>query len=173
MYSSDIGAGGGRSSLEAWCTTALDIEECLGGAVDSDVHIFLLLMKWCLVTLDRGILDHVLGSLGLPCWFRRMYFKYHARISLADGLGESSTRDGGILQGCSVSRMVCSFLALYVLWCRYLDRNQLSCHDAAMPNPAQRSAAQTKPRPPHPTPHHFIPHTRTRTRTHTSPAACY
>ena len=40
MYSSDIGAGGGRSSVEAWCTTALDIEECLGGAVDSDVHIF-------------------------------------------------------------------------------------------------------------------------------------
>ena len=40
MYS----AGGGRSSLDAWFTTALDIEECLSGGVDSDVRIFLLLM---------------------------------------------------------------------------------------------------------------------------------
>ena len=32
--------GGGRSSVEAWYSTALDIEESLSGALDSDVHIF-------------------------------------------------------------------------------------------------------------------------------------
>ena len=33
-------AGGGRSSVEAWYTTALDIEEVLSGVVDSDTHLF-------------------------------------------------------------------------------------------------------------------------------------
>ena len=32
--------GGGRSSVEAWYTTALYIEEVLSGVVDSDVHLF-------------------------------------------------------------------------------------------------------------------------------------
>ena len=33
-------AGGGRSSVEAWHTTALDVEEVLSGVVDSHVHLF-------------------------------------------------------------------------------------------------------------------------------------
>ena len=33
-------AAGGRSSVEAWYTTALDIEEVLSGATDSDIHLF-------------------------------------------------------------------------------------------------------------------------------------
>ena len=33
-------AGGGRRSVEAWYTTALDIEEVLSGAADSHVHSF-------------------------------------------------------------------------------------------------------------------------------------
>ena len=33
-------AGGGRGSVEAWCTAALDIEEVLTRAADSDVHFF-------------------------------------------------------------------------------------------------------------------------------------
>ena len=33
-------AGGGRSSVEACCSTALDLEESLSGALDSCVHIF-------------------------------------------------------------------------------------------------------------------------------------
>ena len=33
-------AGGGRGSVEAWYTTALDIEEVLSGASDSDIHLF-------------------------------------------------------------------------------------------------------------------------------------
>ena len=33
-------AGGGSISVEAWYSTALDLEESLSGALDSDVHIF-------------------------------------------------------------------------------------------------------------------------------------
>ena len=33
-------AGGGRGSVEAWYTSALDIEEVLSGASDSHVHLF-------------------------------------------------------------------------------------------------------------------------------------
>ena len=44
-------AGGGRSSVEAWCTTALDIEEVLSGAVDSDVHLLLLMLLSLLIRL--------------------------------------------------------------------------------------------------------------------------
>ena len=33
-------AGGGRGSVEAWYTAALDIEEVLSGVADSDVHLF-------------------------------------------------------------------------------------------------------------------------------------
>ena len=32
--------GGERSSVEAWYSTALDLEESLSGSLDSDVHIF-------------------------------------------------------------------------------------------------------------------------------------
>ena len=40
MPNSVFSAGGGRSSVGAWKTTALDIEEVLSGAVDSDNHLF-------------------------------------------------------------------------------------------------------------------------------------
>ena len=33
-------AGDGRSSVEAWYTTALDVEEVLARAVDTHVHVF-------------------------------------------------------------------------------------------------------------------------------------
>ena len=33
-------------------------------------------------TVDREILDRVLGSLGLPAWFRHAYFEYHAHVGL-------------------------------------------------------------------------------------------
>ena len=73
-------AGGGRSSVEAWCTTALDVEE-----VSSDV-----IKSFDIV--DRGILDRVVSCLGLPAWFRKAYFEYHAHVRLrfkfASGLGQ-------------------------------------------------------------------------------------
>ena len=40
VLDSVFSAGGGRSSVEAWYTTALDIEEVLSGVADSDVHLF-------------------------------------------------------------------------------------------------------------------------------------
>ena len=59
-------AGGGRSSVEAWFSTALDIEECLVGAVDTDVHLFVADVDKSFDTVESGILDWVLRSLGLP-----------------------------------------------------------------------------------------------------------
>ena len=57
-------AGGGRSSVEAWYTTALDTEEVLSGVVDSDVHLFVADVVKSVDTVDRTILDRVLSSLG-------------------------------------------------------------------------------------------------------------
>ena len=61
-----FGAGGGRGSVEAWYTSALDIEEVLSGAVDSDIHLFVADVIKSFDTVDRGVLDRVLSSLGLP-----------------------------------------------------------------------------------------------------------
>ena len=53
-------AGGGRSSVEAWFTTALDIEEVLSGIVQGDVHVFVADVIKSFDTLDRSILDRCL-----------------------------------------------------------------------------------------------------------------
>ena len=57
-------AGGGRGSVEAWYAAALDIEEVLSGTADSHVHLFVADVIKCVDTVDRGILDRVLSSLG-------------------------------------------------------------------------------------------------------------
>ena len=116
-------AGGGRGSVVvAWYTSALDIEEVLTGATDSHLHLFVADVIKSFGTVDRSILDRVLSSLGLPCWFRHAYFEYHAhvrlRFKLASGFGEPWTRDGGIPQGCPLSMIF--IVALYLPWCRYL-----------------------------------------------------
>ena len=120
------GAGGGRGSVEAWYTTALDIEEVLSGVADSDVHLFVADVVKSFDTVERGVLDRVLSSLGLPGWFRHAYFEYHShvrlRFKLAAGLGQLWTRDGGIPQGCPLSVMF--IVALYSPWCRYLGAQQ-------------------------------------------------
>ena len=116
-------AGGGRSSVEAWFTTSIDIEEVLSGVVQGDVHVFVADAIQSFDTVDRGILDRVLSSLGLPGWFRHTYFEYHSlvrlRFKLSAGLGQSWTRDGVIPQGCPLSMMF--IVALYLPWCRYLS----------------------------------------------------
>ena len=116
-------AGSGRGSVEAWYTSPLDIEEVLSGAVDSQVHLFVADVIKNFDTVDREILEYVLSSLGLPCWFRHAYFEYHShvrlRFKLAAGLGEPWTRDGGIPQGCPLSMIFT--VALYLPWCRYLS----------------------------------------------------
>ena len=76
-------AGGGRGSVEAWYTSALDTEEVVSGAVDSHVHLFVADVIKCFDTVDRGVLDSVLSSLGLPGWFRHAYFEYHAHVRVA------------------------------------------------------------------------------------------
>ena len=110
--------GGGRSSVEAWYSTPLDLEESLSGALDSDVHIFVADVIKSFDTVDRGILDYTLSRLGLPGWFRHAYFEYHARVrlrfKLSCGLGEAWTRDGGIPQGCPLS-MLCTFPGVGIL----------------------------------------------------------
>ena len=98
-----FGAGVGRGSVEAWYATALDVEEVLTGAADSHVHLFVAGVIKSFDTVDEGILDRVLSSLGLPAWFRHAYFEYHlhvrSRFEFAAGLGEPWTRDGGFFRG--------------------------------------------------------------------------
>ena len=123
MPDSVFSAGGGRSSVEAWYSTALDIVESLPGVMDSDVHIFVADVIKSFDTVDRGILDYTLSKLGLPGWFRHAYFEYHAKVrlrfKLSCGLGPSWTRDGGIPQGCPLSMLF--IVALYLSWCRHLE----------------------------------------------------
>ena len=116
-------AGGGWSSVQAWYSTGLDLEESLSGALDSDVHIFVADVVKSFDTVERGILDYELSRLGLPGWFRHVYSEYHARVrlrfKLSCGMGQSWTRDGGIPQGCSLSMIF--IVALYLHWCRHLE----------------------------------------------------
>ena len=115
-------AGGGRSSVDAWFSSALDIEECLSGGVDSDVHLFVADVVKSFDTVDRDVLDRVLSSLGLPAWFRHAYFQYHAGVRLSvqagAGLGEPWTRDGGIPQGCPLS--ICLGVATWMSYLMFL-----------------------------------------------------
>ena len=69
-------------SVEAWYSTALDLEESLSGALDSDVHIFVADVINSFDTVDRGILNYILSRLGLPGWFRHAYFEYRAGVRL-------------------------------------------------------------------------------------------
>ena len=107
--------------LDAWYATALDTEDIVTGAHERQAHIFVADVIASFDTVDRGFLDGASGRFGLPSWFRRVYFSYHARVKLrfklAAGLGEPWTWDGGIPQGCPLSMVFT--VALYVLWCRY------------------------------------------------------
>ena len=115
-------AGGGRSSFEAWYTTALDIEDVLSSIVEFMFTCLWLTSLSPFDTVDRGILDRVLSSLGLPGWFRQANFEFHShvrlRFKLAAGLGQPWIWDGGIPQGCPLSMMF--IVALYLPWCTYL-----------------------------------------------------
>ena len=69
-----------------------------------------------------------LGRLGLPAWFRKVYFSFHKdvrlRFKLATGFGVAWRRDGGIHQGCPLSMVF--IVALYTPWCRHLESFLLS-----------------------------------------------
>ena len=108
--------------LGAWYAATLDTEDIVSGAHERHAHLFVADVIASFDTVDRGILGCASARLGLPSWFRRVYFSYHARVKLrfnfAAGLGEPWTWDGGIPQGCPLSMVFT--VALYVLWCRYL-----------------------------------------------------
>ena len=123
MPKSVYSLGNGLSSVEAWFATALDVEDVLSGTGGDQLHVMVADVIKSFDTVDRSILDCVLGRLGLPDWFRRVYFSFHGqvrlRFKLAAGLGEPWSRDGGIPQGCPLSMVF--IVALYVPWCRHLE----------------------------------------------------
>ena len=91
----------------------------LSGVTGSDVHLFVADVIKSFDTVNRGIFDKVLTSLGLPARFRHAFVEYHShvrlRFKLAAGLGQPWTRDGGIPQECPLSMMF--IVALYLPWC--------------------------------------------------------
>ena len=95
-------AGKGVSSVDAWYATSIDIEEVLSNTRHDDFHIFVADVVKSFDTVDRDILDCALGRLGLPAWFRKVYFSFHRevrlRFKLAAGLEVVWTRDGSTTQ---------------------------------------------------------------------------
>ena len=93
----------------------LDIEDVISGTGGDQLHVMVADVIKSFDTVDRSILDCALGRLGLPDWFREVYFSFHSqvrlRFKLAAGLGEPWCRDGGIPQGCpSAYDFYCSSL---------------------------------------------------------------
>ena len=66
--------GNGLSSVEAWFSTALDIEEVLSGTGGDQLHVMVADVIKSFDTVDRSTLDCTLGRLGLPGWFRKVFF---------------------------------------------------------------------------------------------------
>ena len=110
-------AGRGRSSVEASYTTVLDIEDVLSGAV---TFVVLADVVISFDNVDRGVLDRVLSSLGLPAWFRHVYLCVGVRLrfKFAACPGELWNRDRGVPQGCSLR--IVFIVALCVPWFRFL-----------------------------------------------------
>ena len=109
----------GDSSVEAWFSTALDIQEVLSRARDDQLHVMVADVIKSFDTVDGSMLDCALGWRGLRHWLRRVHFAFHSQIwlrfKLAAGLGELWCRDGGIPQGCPLSMIfvvcfVCSLV---------------------------------------------------------------
>ena len=115
--------GNGISSVEAWFSTALDIEEVLSGACDDQLHVLVADVIKSFDTVYRSILDCALGRLGLPQWFRKIYLAYHSQVrlwtKLAAGLGELLVSGWVHLSGMSFEHDV--FIVLSVPWCGRLE----------------------------------------------------
>ena len=62
------------SSVEAWFSTALDIEEILAGAGGGQLHVLVADVIKSFDTVDRPILDCSLSRLGLPACFPEFLF---------------------------------------------------------------------------------------------------
>ena len=68
MPKSVYSLGNGLSSVGAWFSTALDIEEVLSGTGDAQLHVMVADVIKSFDTVDRSILDCTLGRLGLLAW---------------------------------------------------------------------------------------------------------
>ena len=115
--------GNGLSSVEAWFSTALDIEDVLSGTGGDQLHVMVADVIKSFDTVDRSILDCALGRLGLPDWFRKVYFSFHSqvrlRFKLAAGLGGLGV---GMVVFPKVAPLSMIFIvALHVPWCRHLE----------------------------------------------------
>ena len=88
--------GNGVSSVKAWFSATLDVEEVLFGARDDQLHVPVADVIKSFDTVDRSMLDCALGRFGvLRCWH-----------------GGPWCRDRGVPQGCPLSMMF--ILALFV-----------------------------------------------------------
>ena len=74
MPESVFSLGNGVSSVEAWLSAALDIEEVLSGACDDQLHVMVADVIKSFDTVDRCVLDCAWSSWvaplvqkGLPC----------------------------------------------------------------------------------------------------------
>ena len=92
--------------------------------------LLLLMSLSLLILLIRSILDCTLGRLGLPGWFRKVYFSFHSqvrlRFKLAAGLGEPWCRDGVDSSKLSSEHDLSLLLFMFpgaVIWIRCLMSN--------------------------------------------------
>ena len=74
--------GNGLSSVEAWFSTALDIEDVLSGTGGDQLHGMVADIIKSFETVDRSIVDCALGRLGLPDLFRKVYFSFDSQVRL-------------------------------------------------------------------------------------------
>ena len=65
MPKSVYSLGNNLSSVEAWFSTALDVEDVLSGTGNDQLHVMVADVIKSFDTVDRTILDCVLG----PSWF--------------------------------------------------------------------------------------------------------
>ena len=73
--------GNGLSSVEAWFSTALDIEEVLSGTGRDQLHVMVADVIKSIDTVDRSILDCALGRLEFPLiGFVRSIFLFIVRF---------------------------------------------------------------------------------------------
>ena len=115
LHASVYSLGDGLSSVEAWISTALDIEEVLSGTGGDQLYFMVADVIKSFDTVDRSILDCVWVAWDYLIGFVRSCFSFHSqvrlRFKLAAGLGEPWCRDGGIHQGCPLSMVFyCSSL---------------------------------------------------------------
>ena len=110
----------GLSSVEAWFSIALDIEEVLSGVGGDWLHVMVADVIKSFDTVDRSILDCALGRLGLPDWFRKTHLAWHSqvrlRFKLAAGLGVETVVFFRVVPLSTVF-----IVALYVPSCRDLE----------------------------------------------------